>query len=85
MEDSIVDSEILHGGEGGDVERWLEPRNKSFYFRLIYCLLFIIHLFLSINAYLNKIAIEHLNSYIEDHEEKFGALHGESSFKSCFE
>jgi len=25
MEDPIVYSEILHGGEGGDVERWLEP------------------------------------------------------------
>jgi len=31
MEDPIVDSEILHGGEGGDIERWLELRNKSFY------------------------------------------------------
>jgi len=25
VEDPIVDSEIRHGGEGGDVERWLEP------------------------------------------------------------
>ena len=24
--------ETLHDGEGGDVERWLEPRNKSFVF-----------------------------------------------------
>jgi len=32
VEDPLVDSEILHSGEGGDVERWLEPRNKSFVF-----------------------------------------------------
>ena len=29
MKDPIVDSEILHGNEGGDVERWLEPQNIS--------------------------------------------------------
>ena len=36
--------EILHGGEGGDVEQWLEPRNKLlvfaigflFYFLMLY-------------------------------------------------
>jgi len=33
-----VDSEILHGGEGGDVERWLKSRNKFFMF-VIACLL----------------------------------------------
>jgi len=38
VEDPIVDSEILHGGEGGDVEWWLEPRNKFFMF-MIACLL----------------------------------------------
>ena len=26
--------ETLHGGEGGDVERRLEPRNKSFVFAI---------------------------------------------------
>ena len=26
--------ETLHGGEGGDVERWLEPRNKSLVFAI---------------------------------------------------
>ena len=26
--------ETLHGGEGGDVERWLEPQNKSFVFAI---------------------------------------------------
>ena len=32
---SLVDIvETLHGGEGGDVERWLEPRNKSFVFAI---------------------------------------------------
>ena len=39
MEDSIMDSEILYGGEGGDVERWLEPRNKSFVFAFACALL----------------------------------------------
>ena len=28
----LEDSEILHSGEGGDVERWLEPWNNSFVF-----------------------------------------------------
>jgi len=28
VEGSIVDWEILHGGEGGDVEQWLEPQNN---------------------------------------------------------
>ena len=68
MEDLIVDSEILHGGEGGDVERWLEPQNKSFFCDcyIVSIYLFIIHLFLSIKTYLKKIAIEHLNSYLEE-------------------
>jgi len=63
VEDLIVDTEILLGGEG-DVERWLEPRNKSFFydFFIVSIYLFIIHSFLSINTHLNKIAIEHLNS-----------------------
>ena len=26
--------ETLYGGEGGDVERWLEPRNKPFVFAI---------------------------------------------------
>ena len=32
MEDVIVDSEIFHNGEGRDVERWVESRNKFFVF-----------------------------------------------------
>ena len=32
MEDPLKDSEILHSGEGGDVQRWLKPRNKFFVF-----------------------------------------------------
>ena len=81
-----MDSEILHGGEGGNVEWWLELRNNSFCFHcfIVSIYLFIIHLFLSINTHLNKIAIEHLKSQ-RNHEEKFRALHGESDFKSCFE
>ena len=38
MEDPLVDSEILHSGEGGDVVRWLEPWNKFFVFAIA-CLL----------------------------------------------
>jgi len=38
VEDPTVNSEILHGGEGRDIERWLEPRNKFFVFAIA-CLL----------------------------------------------
>ena len=69
MEDLLVDSEILHSGKGRDIEQWLEPQNKSFLFVIallsLFFYLFIIHSFLSINIHLNKIAIEHLNSYLE--------------------
>ena len=68
MKDPLVDSEILHSGEGGDVEQWLEPRNNSFLFAIVSilftCLLFIHHL--SIFTHFNKIAIEYLNSYLEE-------------------
>ena len=83
-----MDTEILHGGEGGDVEQWLKPRNKSFCLRLLYCLyiyLFIIHSFLSINTHLNKIAIEHLNSYLEESRGEVQSLSRGSGFKSYFE
>jgi len=30
VEDLLEDSEILHSGEGGDIEQWLEPRNKFY-------------------------------------------------------
>jgi len=43
VEDPIVDSGILHGGKGGDVEWWLEPRNKCFYLWLLYCLNLLIY------------------------------------------
>ena len=39
MEDPINVSEILHSGEGGDVERQLETQNKSFMF-VFTCVLF---------------------------------------------
>ena len=32
MEDPLVDSEILHSGEGENVERWLKSQNKFFVF-----------------------------------------------------
>jgi len=52
VEDPVVDSEILHGGEGGNVEWWLEPQNKSFCLWLLYCLyLLVYHLFILINQY----------------------------------
>jgi len=43
VKDPIVDSEILHGGKGGNVERWLKPRNKFFMFAIA-CLLISISL-----------------------------------------
>jgi len=47
-----VDWEILHGGEGGDVEQWLEPRNKSSCLWLLYCLyLFTFYSFIIVNLY----------------------------------
>jgi len=66
-----VDSEILHSGEGGDVEQWLEPRNKSILFAIIlfvslFHLLAFFSSFFPIVAHLNKKAIEHLNSYLEE-------------------
>jgi len=40
MKDPIVDSEIFHSGEGGDVEQWLKPQNKSFLFAIALLSLF---------------------------------------------
>ena len=39
MEGPLEDSEILHSGEGGDIEQWLEPRNNSFVFAIACVLL----------------------------------------------
>ena len=39
MKDPLEDSEILHCGEGGDVEWWLEPQNNSFVFAFVCVLL----------------------------------------------
>ena len=39
VEDPLENSEIVHSGEGGDVERWLEPRNNSFVFVIACALL----------------------------------------------
>jgi len=46
VEDLLVDSEILHSGEGGDVDRWLKPRNIFFVF-VIACVLLSIAYFYS--------------------------------------
>ena len=52
VEGSIVDREILHGGEGGYVEQWLESRNKSSYLRLLSCLyLFAFYSFIIVDLY----------------------------------
>ena len=49
MEDPLVDSEILHSGKGGDVERWLEPRNKLLVFVIGFLIVFIaLHFYLVI-------------------------------------
>ena len=32
--------EILHSGEGGDVEQWLEPRNKLLVFAIGFLIAF---------------------------------------------
>jgi len=39
VEDPLENSEIFHSGEGGDVERWLEPQNNSFVFAIVCVLL----------------------------------------------
>ena len=39
MEDSLEDSEVIHSGEGGDIEQWLEPRTNFFVFAIAYVLL----------------------------------------------
>ena len=39
MEDPLEDNEILHSGEGEDIERWLEPRNNFFVFAIACVLL----------------------------------------------
>ena len=63
-----MDSEILHGGEDEDASGDSNLGTNLFicdYF-IISIYLFIIHLFLSNNTHLNKIAIEHFNSYLEE-------------------
>jgi len=39
VEDPLEDSEILHSGEGGDIEWWLESRNNSFVSAIVCVLL----------------------------------------------
>ena len=41
MKDPLVDSKIIHSGEGGDVERWLESRNSLYLRLLVSCSLFL--------------------------------------------
>ena len=68
MEGSIVDWEILHGDEGGDVEQCsnLETNRFACDCFIVSTYLFIIHSFFLINTHLNKITLKHLNSYLEE-------------------
>ena len=71
--------EILHGGEGGDVELWLEPRNKSLCLRLISCLSYLlyIHSFIIDLYLLQQDYIEHLKLLSREiTRKKFKTLHG---------
>jgi len=45
MENPLKANEILHSGEGRDVERWLESRNNSFVFAIACVLLSIVFYF----------------------------------------
>jgi len=45
MENPLKANEILHSGEGRDVERWLESRNNSFVFAIACVLLSIFFTF----------------------------------------
>ena len=60
--------EILHDSKGGDVERWLEPRNKSFCLRLISYLSYLLyfHSFIDDLYSYNKSALSTSNSYLEE-------------------
>ena len=46
VEDLLDDTEILHSGEGRDVERWLKFRNNSLVFAIA-CVLFSIDFYFS--------------------------------------
>ena len=62
MEDPLEDREIFHSGEGGDVERWLEPQNNSFVFTIACVLLSITLYFLYLcgcSSYLISLLVFH--------------------------
>ena len=74
--------EILHGGEGGNVERWLEPQNKSLCLQLIY--LSILSTLYSFTQYrsilLQQDCIEHLKLLSRGiTRKKFRTLHGNTA------
>ena len=83
MEDPLEDSEIFHSGEGEDVERWLESRNKFSCVYVLLCLalycfsffifviLFILH---SIIAFISSFSLSvytHLNKEVIEHLNSF--------------
>ena len=49
VEDPLEDSEILHSGEGENVEQWLEPRNK--FFCIYDCLCLALYCFFTFHTY----------------------------------
>jgi len=80
VEDPLEDSEIFHSSEGGDVERWLEPRNNSFVFAITCVLLSIAFYFsylcgcssylISVLAFHTSLSLSvntHLNKEVTEH------------------
>ena len=57
MEDPLVDSKILHSGEGENVKRWLEPQNKFLVFAIACVLLFIAYHYSYLCGYLSCIPL----------------------------
>ena len=73
---------ILHGGEGGDVERWFEPRNKSLCLRLIYLsILSTLYSFIYCRSILlQQDCMEHLKLLSRGiTRKKFRTLHGDKA------
>jgi len=62
MEDPLEDSEILYSGEGGDVERWLEPQNNSLVFTIA-CILLSITFYISYLCKYSSYFIIHLTFF----------------------
>ena len=78
MKDPLEDSEILHSGEGGDVDRWLESRNNFFVFAIAFVLLsiiFTIHTCVVVILYFIIIFIPSLSLSVYTHLNKEAIEH----------